>query len=204
MGSYKTPIDDLVSPKVIRAMDTDTFRGVAESDPAKIKIECDKLRQKNLALQAENNGLYRDNEYVSKGISGFVLKLAGVKLRAQPTGEKVKKTLWRKPLTYVRLLILTLIFFIMAGIFGARLDLTSVALVSSITLLLSLFANALFPHSRSDLMRVLRVTGDIGAVSLVYATLKGIDVLGLGQGIYLQVFLGVTYVLAAIKLIRDL
>lgn len=204
MRPCKTPIDDLLRPEILYAMDTETFRKSVVPNSTEFKIEYSKLSQKLHCLQTENEKLYRENERACKGFRGVILKLFRIELRTKPTVGKTTKSFWRNCLDNVILILLLLLFLWMAGTNGANLDSLNVAFVSLFTLFVSLFANAIFPNSRSAVMRVMRTIGDIGAVSLVYATLKNIGINSLEQSVYLQIFLGLTYLFAAIKFKRDL
>lgn len=204
MRPCKTPIDDLLKPETIYAMDTGDFRKSEILNPAELKIEYSKINQKLYCLQAENERLYVDNERVCKGFRGVVLKFFGIKLRTKPPIGKVMKSFWRSCFDGVMIFLLILLFLWFAGANGTSLNPLNVAFVSLFTLFVSLFVNVFFPDNRSDVMRVLRAIGDIGAVSLVYATLKSIGINGFEQSYYPQVFLGLTYVFAAIKFTRDL
>jgi len=201
MEFYKTPIDDLIK-------DQSKLNIASAIEPPKLKHveleEYEKLTQKIKKLESENNNLYLDNIRVSKGFRGAILKIMGIKLRINPPIEKVKGSFFKKFVNYGVLFLLLFLFLWMAGITGAKLNEINVAMVSIVTLFLSLAANALCPNNRKDIIRVMRVIGDIGAVSLAYATLKIVGFTNPEQNIYVIIFLFLTYCLTAIRLIRDI
>lgn len=201
MEFYKTPIDDLIK-------DQSKLNIASAIEPPKLKHveleEYEKLTQKIKKLESKNNNLYLDNIRASKGFRGAFLKIMGIKLRINPPIEKVKGSFFKKFVNYGALFLLLFLFLWMAGIIGAKLNEINVAMVSIVTLFLSLAANALCPNNRKDIIRVMRVIGDIGAVSLAYATLKIVGFTNPEQNIYVIIFLFLTYCLTAIRLIRDI
>jgi hypothetical protein len=201
MEFYKTPIDDLIK-------DQSKLNIASTIEPPKLKHveleEYEKLTQKIKKLESENNNLYLDNIRASKGFRGAILKIMGIKLRINPPIEKVKGSLFKKFVNYGVLFLLLFLFLWMSGIIGAKLNEINVAMVSIVTLFLSLAANALCFNNRKDIIRVMRVIGDIGAVSLAYATLKIVGFANPEQNIYVIIFLFLTYSLAASRLIRDI
>lgn len=116
-----------------------------------------------------------------------------------------KQLIWKKRFWNLGGTALFVIWLWYAGLSAVTLDDTVIFAVGLITFAISSVISLIWPTSKKDIVRVARVTGDVGAASLILASYKHLNGYPFGLS---ETFIGVCaitiYIIVACRIFRDI